>query len=266
MSSVDAPEWVNQHLFSGLLKQNYNDFDTIQKFECTAAISGGENYLTIVLRIGIVMRLKGGSVIYIYFMYAYREATQTYIIYLQADKSSKDMSYILKIPLVNDRGDEHDFHDLFITEVDMYERLVPELEELYARHTKLAIRFKPAHLKFTENSPNCDYILMEDLRMQGYINLERMFGLGQTEIKAVLKKLAQWHAASAQRVVELGDYEEKYQKSYISPESYKWIEQANVTFNVPFLECLQLYNLEPGQQQLIVRRETSYIITLASTF
>ncbi|XP_017953427.1 uncharacterized protein LOC108648963 isoform X2 [Drosophila navojoa] len=226
MSTVTAPEWVNQQLFSDLLKQNYADFETIQKFECTSAISGGENYLTIVLRISIEMRLR--------------------------DDSSKAESYILKIPLVNDCGDEHDFHDLFIAEADMYERLVPELEQLYAKHTELSVRFKPAHLKFIENPPNCDYILMEDLRSQGYINLERMIGLGQTEIKAVLKKLAQWHAASAQRVVELGDYEETYQKSYMSEECLKWIEQSNITFNVPFLECMQqYYELEPGQQQLI---------------
>ncbi|XP_023178806.2 uncharacterized protein LOC111604817 isoform X2 [Drosophila hydei] len=238
MSTPSTPEWVNQQLFSDLLQHNCSEFDEIQKFEVSAAISGGENYLTIVLRIGIKFRLK--------------------------DDSCKDESYILKIPLVNDRGDQHDFHEFFIAENDMYDRLVPELEQLYAKHTNLSVRFKPAHLKFIENPPNCDYILMEDLRKQGYINLERMLGLGQTEIKAVLKKLAQWHAASAQRVVELGDYDENYQKSYMSAEGQKWIEQANITFNVPYLECMQQhYELEPGQQQLIYffnyRRPTTWI-------
>ncbi|EDV93517.1 uncharacterized protein LOC6563129 [Drosophila grimshawi] len=225
MSTVNAPGWINQQIFSDLLKHNHNDFESIEKFECNAAISGGENYLTIVLRIGIEMQLK--------------------------DKSSKEISYVLKIPLDNDRGDEHDFHEFFVTESDMYDRLIPELEELYTRHTNLTIRFKPQHLKFSKNPPKSDYILMEDLRPKGYINLERILGLGQTELKAVLKKLAQWHAASAQRVAELGDYEETYQKSYMSPECYKWIEHTNITFNVPFLECLQQYELDPGHQQLI---------------
>ncbi|XP_023178807.2 uncharacterized protein LOC111604818 [Drosophila hydei] len=224
MSTVNAPEWVNQQLFSDLLKHNCSEFDEIQKFEVTAAISGGENYMTIVLRIGVEFRLK--------------------------DDSCNNESYILKIPLVNDRGDQHNFHELFVVESDMYERLVPELGQLYAKHTNLSVRFKPAHLKFIENPPNCDYILMEDLRKQGYINLERMVGLGQTEIKAVLKKLAQWHAASAQRVVELGDYDEKYQKSYMSePE---WVKHMNLAFNGPFLEYMQqLYELEPSQQLLV---------------
>ncbi|XP_034118061.2 uncharacterized protein LOC117576984 [Drosophila albomicans] len=221
MKLTNTPEWVNKQLFTGLLNHNYNDFETIKEFICTAAISGGENYLTIVLRIEIEMQMK--------------------------DKSNKEISYILKIPLVNDRGDEHDFHDLFVTEADMYDRLVPELEKLYEKHASIPVKFKPKHLKFPENPPSCDYILMEDLRPKGYRNLERMFGLGQTEMKAVLKKLAQWHAASARRVLDKGDY----QKSYIYPEHFKWIEQSNVKSNVPFLECLQHYELDPGQQQLI---------------
>lgn len=61
MTTVNAPQWVNRERFTGLLKQNYTEFENIEKFECTAAISGGENYLTIVLRIGIEMLMKGGS-------------------------------------------------------------------------------------------------------------------------------------------------------------------------------------------------------------
>lgn len=61
MTTVNAPQWVNREIFTGLLKQNYTEFENIEKFECTAAISGGENYLTIVLRIGIEMLMKGGS-------------------------------------------------------------------------------------------------------------------------------------------------------------------------------------------------------------
>lgn len=61
MTTVNAPQWVNRERFTGLLKHNYTEFENIEKFECTAAISGGENYLTIVLRIGIEMLMKGGS-------------------------------------------------------------------------------------------------------------------------------------------------------------------------------------------------------------
>lgn len=59
MTSVQSPEWVNRELFTALLKKNIVDFEAIQMFECKSAISGGENYLTIVLRIGIEMLMKG---------------------------------------------------------------------------------------------------------------------------------------------------------------------------------------------------------------
>lgn len=61
MTTVNAPQWVNREIFAGLLKINYTEFENITKFECTAAISGGENYLTIVLRIRIEMLMKGRS-------------------------------------------------------------------------------------------------------------------------------------------------------------------------------------------------------------
>ncbi|XP_017845822.1 uncharacterized protein LOC108602276 [Drosophila busckii] len=227
MSIPKIPEWITEQRFYCLLKQNCKEFETINRFQCKPAVSCGENYLTIVLRILLEIQLK--------------------------DIGKKETSYILKIPLINDRGNGHDFHDLFVTEADMYDRLVPELEALYAKYTQFSVKFKPDHLRFLEPAPNCDYILMEDLRSKGFKNIERAVGLDQKSMEAVLMKLAQWHAASAQRVSEMGDYEEKYQKSYFSPEHVKWIEHANMTFNMPFLECMQQYKLDPKQQLLITK-------------
>ncbi|KRG00133.1 uncharacterized protein Dwil_GK14326 [Drosophila willistoni] len=172
----------------------------------------------------------------------------------QLDETKKDVNYILKIPLVNDRGDDHEFHDLFVSELDMYDRLVPELESIYAKNTSLLVKFKPLHYKFTDKEmlPKCDYLLMEDLRAGGYKNVDRTVGLNQREMEAVLKKLAQWHSASAVRVSQLGDYEEAYKVSYFSEEHIKFIDGMNISFCVPFLECMQqAYGLDPGEQILI---------------
>ncbi|XP_023036013.1 uncharacterized protein LOC6650744 [Drosophila willistoni] len=231
MSSLQSPaipDWVNQQLFQGLIKEHYSNLLAIEKFTSKAAISMGENYLTIVLRIQIEMQMK--------------------------DETKKDVNYILKIPLVNDRGDDHEFHDLFVSELDMYDRLVPELESIYAKNTSLLVKFKPLHYKFTDKEmlPKCDYLLMEDLRAGGYKNVDRTVGLNQREMEAVLKKLAQWHSASAVRVSQLGDYEEAYKVSYFSEEHIKFIDGMNISFCVPFLECMQqAYGLDPGEQILI---------------
>lgn len=142
---------------------------------------------------------------------------------------------------------------MFTTELDMYDRLIPELEEMYARHTSISPKFKPLHLKFPEKEAvKCDYILLEDLRCKGYRNVDRTQGLELFEVEAVLKKLAQWHAASAKRVVDLGEYEQSLRESYFTAEHQKFLDEFNINFCVPFLECMQKYNLDPGQMVLIV--------------
>ncbi|KAH8382876.1 hypothetical protein KR009_005688 [Drosophila setifemur] len=224
MADQTTPDWVNKQLFHGLLEQQNKNFKAIINFTPKAAISKGENYLTIVLRILIEIQLK--------------------------DDSTEDVSYILKIPLVPDK-DDHDFHDMFVSELDMYDRLVPELEDMYARNSTISPRFKATHLKFPAMPVKCDYILLEDLRQRGYKNVERTHGLDQLEVEAVLKKLAQWHAASAKRVQELGEYERGIQESYLTAEHQKLLDEFNINFSMPFLECMQQYNFDPGQMVLI---------------
>ncbi|XP_065721964.1 uncharacterized protein CHKov2 isoform X2 [Drosophila suzukii] len=224
MTDQATPKWVNKELFHGLLEQNNKNFKAILKFVPTSAISKGENYLTIVLRIQIEMQLN--------------------------DDSTEDISYILKIPLVPE-GEENDFKDMFDAELDMYDHLIPELEDLYAKNTAISPKFKPVHLKFPGNSVKIDYILLEDLRKKGYRNADRTQGLEQFEVEAALKKLAQWHAASAKRVVELGEYEKDIRESYFTAEHQKLLDEFNINFCMPFLECMQKYNLEPGQLVLI---------------
>ncbi|XP_016980542.1 uncharacterized protein LOC108045665 [Drosophila rhopaloa] len=224
MADQTTPKWVNQELFNGLLEQNNKNFKAILTFVPTSAISKGENYLTIVLRIQIQMQLKNDS--------------------------TEDVSFILKIPLVPD-DQENDFHDMFDTELNMYDHLIPELEDLYAKNTSLSPRFKPLHFKFPGTPVKSDYILLEDLRNRGYRNADRIQGLEQFEVEAVLKKLAQWHAASAKRVVELGEYEQGIRESYFTTEHQKLLDEFNINFCMPFLECMQQYNLNPGQLVLI---------------
>ncbi|XP_017052333.1 uncharacterized protein LOC108095675 isoform X2 [Drosophila ficusphila] len=224
MTDQTSPKWVNKELFHGLLQQNNNNFKAILEFVPTSAINKGENYLTIVLRIQIEIQLK--------------------------DDSTEEVSYILKIPLVPE-DQENDFHDMFKSELDMYDRLIPELEDIYGKNTSISPKFKPQHMKFPEEPVKSDYILLEDLRKRGYRNADRTQGLELFEMEAVLKKLAQWHAVSAKRVTELGEYEQGIRESYFTTEHQKLLDEFNINFCVPFLECMQTYNLDPGQMVLI---------------
>lgn len=225
MTDQTTPEWVNEQLFHGLLMQYIENFNAIVSFDAKSATGQGENYLTIVLRVQITMQLK--------------------------DDSTEEVSCILKIPLVGaEDSDDHAFHDMFITELDMYDRLIPELESQY-KSTSISPKFKPLHLKFPEMPVKCDYILLEDLKQKGYKNAERTQGLEQFEVEAVLKKLAQWHAASAKKVVDVGEYEKGIRESYFTAEHQKMLEEFNINFSVPFLECMKQYDLDPSQMVLI---------------
>ncbi|EDW84821.2 uncharacterized protein Dwil_GK14323 [Drosophila willistoni] len=216
-------DWINEELFEGLIKKRYSNFHSIEQFIIDWAVGWRENFGSFVFRIEIEIQMK--------------------------DKKKEKASYILKIPFESDRGDEHELHDHFVSESDMYDRLVPELESIYAKNTSLFVKFKPQHFKFTDSEimPKCDYLLMEDLVAKGYKNMDRTVGLDQRQMEAVLKKLAQWHAASAVRVNQIGHYEEKYQSKVI--DSIDFTIQSRLG---NFLECMQqAYELEPEKQTLV---------------
>lgn len=48
-----------------------------------------------------------------------------------------------------------------------------------------------------ETSRNAKYIFLEDLSIRGYENVYKYNGLNMNYMRATLKKLAMWHAATA---------------------------------------------------------------------
>lgn len=96
--------------------------------------------------------------------------------------------------------------DVFDVERGMYLEVVPELEKLY-RDVGVEVTFGA---KAYELPAGDYYVLLEDLRPRGFRNADRLQGLDQTHTENVLRKFAQWHAASAVRVETKGPFEPKY--------------------------------------------------------
>ncbi|XP_015037763.2 uncharacterized protein [Drosophila pseudoobscura] len=84
---------------------------------------------------------------------------------------------------------------LFAREDHMYHKVLPKLERMFQSVGK-TVTFGPRAFKL-DKSIKVHYILMEDLRTKGYQNVCRQEGFDLVSIKAVLKKLAEFHAASA---------------------------------------------------------------------
>ncbi|XP_011176529.2 uncharacterized protein LOC105208408 [Zeugodacus cucurbitae] len=220
--------------FKSFLRENFSNFDDLLNFSAVRLLDDGENYITTIIRISAGIRLK--------------------------DKSIQRVQLILKIPNKINENDENesneassstdDFHELFVTEVDMYNNIVPELEQIYANCDN-KLHFKPKQYHFTHEL-TCDYILLEDLQARGFEIARRREGLNVEHTNAVLAKLAQWHAASAKRVETRGDYPEEYVNSYFSQQNLTLIANINAAFNEPFADCLESYDLLTQEKEIIL--------------
>lgn len=93
--------------------------------------------------------------------------------------------------------------NIFEIERTMYNEVVPELEALYkAVGVDITFGAKNYDLK----NAKTDYVALEDLGLKGFKNANRLEGLDQEHTERVLRKLSQWHAASAVRVATKGPY------------------------------------------------------------
>jgi len=153
--------------------------------------------------------------------------------------------------------------DIFDVERGMYVEVVPELEQLY-RDVGLEVKFG-AELYDIEASDY--YVLLEDLRPRGFGNIDRLEGMDQAHTECVLKKFAQWHAASAVRVETKGPYQEKYTKGFLRNEEIvdAFINRSIKVFldNVHLCKGYETYlNDLVGNLSFDIRIFKSYILSL----
>lgn len=153
------------------------------------------------------------------------------------DSLSKSISFMLKVP--NDKRQQAmDDHDIVAIEKGMYDQIIPEFEQLYA-DVGVQVKFgaKVYHLP-TERS----HLLLENLGMRGFKNINPLEGLDIQHTKSALKKLAQWHAASAVCVATKGSFEQKYTEGYFRAESKEKLKTMFDELNQVFLSFAKTYN------------------------
>ncbi|EDV93452.1 uncharacterized protein LOC6563556 [Drosophila grimshawi] len=187
-ADVDSivPDWVTSDYFKDKLKGQIADLKDIQDFRVKKATSAGDNYSSLMLTVDIDYQTLSGKV----------EST----------------SLMLKIP--PGTGPGKSILDLMLTfkkEIAMYKDVIPELEQLYAQAGHPVV-FGPKYYQIP-NEPDEDRILLQNLRVAGFKNADRLQGLSTEETECVLAKLAQLHAASAQLYVTKGPYVDCLDKS-----------------------------------------------------
>ncbi|XP_016952886.1 uncharacterized protein LOC108026456 [Drosophila biarmipes] len=114
---------------------------------------------------------------------------------------------------------------LFLREHQVYHNVLPKLERLY-REVGKEISFGPRAFKLDHNI-GVQYILMEDLKSQGYRNVERQEGFNGECLKQVLKKLAQLHAASVVYVEKHGAFSNLLAKGVYTKANRSVLRELN---------------------------------------
>lgn len=132
------------------------------------------------------------------------------------DNTSKSVSYMLKISHSSAVFDEVlGGKNVFDVEREMFMRYVEEFKTLY-RDVGLDVEFGAKCYKL---DVPYDHVLLEDLKAKGCRPTDRQAGLDLEHVQSVLKKLAQWHAASAVRVATKGPYPAQLQDGLFGQDS-----------------------------------------------
>ncbi|XP_013107723.2 uncharacterized protein LOC106087279 [Stomoxys calcitrans] len=194
-TAYNIPSWVKPELFTNVLKDNLKDFKEIKQFKVCPALAPGENYATVMLKVHMECLLNGGHM--------------------------EKYTLMLKVPHDNDLyRNELVKWDMFATEAGMYREIVPAFEKLYG-DKGVAIRFGANAYELPVKE---EYILLEDLCVRGFRNVKRQNCLDEDHCKSVLKKMAQFHAASAVWVQNNGPLPQLYQKGMLREEGKGLLE------------------------------------------
>ncbi|XP_075148827.1 uncharacterized protein LOC142222531 [Haematobia irritans] len=211
-ASSPLPEWIEPSVFESVIRDKCPDFKQIKDFKAIPALGAGENYATVMLRLVVDVELNDGSSKNISFMM----------------KTAHDSEFFRQMM---------SFHNAFQVESDVYREILPEFEEMY-KEAGVEVKFGAISYDLAVDHP---YILLEDLSTRGFKNMNRLEGLDMDHIKAVLSKLAQWHAASAVRVANKGPYKETLDSGFIKEGARDMMKGMFDGMFKIFLQCAKSY-------------------------
>lgn len=151
-------------------------------------------------------------------------------------------------------------NNFFEVESNMYNIYVPELEQIY-RNAGLELKFGPKSYQL--KGAKSDYILLEDLTVNGFRNMNRLEGLDQMHVETTLKRLAQWHAASAVRVATKGAYPHQLITGILKEENRAMMTEINKPIAQNFVDSCANYD---GNEEYIEQVVSQYKFYVKHTY
>lgn len=237
--SNQKPEYLTEKFFSGILRKEFGQCN-IDNLSVANVLATGENYATAIQKVTIDFTNKDGA--------------------------KKQVSYFVKKDNEGMAGMMANKMQLFNKEEEMYSVVIPKFEALFAAAGE-KVKFGCKCLKATTN-PN--YIILEDLKVKNFKNSPRQTGLDLDHSKAVLDKIAQFHAASACLHAKEGPYKPLLTKSILSEDNVAMFEVMLNSMLPILLDSIdswegcekykeKIKTIMPGGIQLLQKAEETYL-------
>lgn len=145
---------------------------------------------------------------------------------------------MLKIPPTGEKSKALiDMINAFEKELTAYNEIIPQFENIFKQQANVEVNFAPK-LYTLKEKPENDIVLLENLAIKGFKNCNRLEGLNKEHTEAVLKKLAQLHAASAYIFETKGKFPNVFEHSIYNKDMQFMDKEP---FEKMFLECLKQY-------------------------
>ncbi|XP_075162603.1 uncharacterized protein LOC142235223 [Haematobia irritans] len=208
----NVPKWLEAQLFEDILKEMVPEFKEIKEFKAYAGMPTSETYSTIITRVEIVVSLQDDSIITKFFILKTAHESDLYVELTEGT-------------------------DCFQYEPRVYAEIIPAFEQLY-RNAGKDVRFGAKYYKLPTTN---DHLLLEDLKQRNFRNASRLECLDIQHAKQVLKKMAQWHAASAVHKENIGKYEDALIIGPYKEDFHKGISTFFEGMTKYMLRCLHLY-------------------------
>lgn len=196
----ELPEWVNKEFFKDILEENYGATEILDVVVSSTG-GAGENYASLMFKAEVKYKIND------------EEKFEYFIVKsMHTNEAESQMLAAFQI---------------FPKEMEMYEKTIPILEKIF-KDAGEKIQFGAKCFK-TGSEP-LEYIVMEDLTKRNFRCEVRQLGLDMNHCKAILEKLAKFHAASAVSYEINGPFSEKFNEGMLNEKMiplFKQMGEAN---------------------------------------
>uniref|UniRef100_A0A182Q3X6 CHK kinase-like domain-containing protein n=1 Tax=Anopheles farauti TaxID=69004 RepID=A0A182Q3X6_9DIPT len=198
--SVKIPEWMTSDFFNDAIAKacNLSEHEfTIETLDVRPATEAGDNFVSIMYRVRVTV--------------------------LVGAEDRRNVSLIVKaLPQFGLSEEMIMSLNVFPKEMEMYTEILPAFEQLY-REQGAEVTFGPRCLKHC--SDPTDVIVMEDLKDRQFEMAHRQTGLDMEHCQSLLRRLAQFHAASAVYYERKGPYGAKFLEGMFSEKNRAMFEK-----------------------------------------